>query len=138
MHLLCFNLIVNVHPLLVFLLLILFRIICWERLSRQLFTVLILNAVLTVLVPLPFGVWWGGGCGTRLYLLLIIAFLSTFHSQPNLRAVAVSVPDHCLSFYLKSGPGMGRRKRSPSAEGTRREEHEREVYPSRKGGSGKS
>ena len=31
--------------------------ICWERLSRQLFTVLILNAVLAVLVP--FGVW---GC----------------------------------------------------------------------------
>ena len=31
--------------------------ICWERLSRQLFTVLILNAVLVVLVP--FGVWGG-------------------------------------------------------------------------------
>ena len=31
--------------------------ICWERLSRQLFTVLILNAVLDVLVPPPFGVF---------------------------------------------------------------------------------
>ena len=31
--------------------------ICWERLSRQLFTVLNLNAVLVVLAP--FGVWGG-------------------------------------------------------------------------------
>ena len=33
--------------------------ICWEILSRQLFTVLILNAILGVLVPLPFGVRGG-------------------------------------------------------------------------------
>ena len=97
--------------------------ICWERLSRQLFTVLILNAVLVVLVP--FGVW--GGIWNSI----------------------VSAPDHCLFVYfsqstqaqgrrrlLKSGPAMGRRKRSPSAEGTRRGEHERGVSPSRKGGSG--
>ena len=90
--------------------------ICWEGLSRQLFTVLILNAVLVVLVPLPFGVWSG-----------------------MWNSIA-SVPDHCLFVYfsqstqaqgrrrlLKSGPGMRRRKRSPSTEGTRRGEHEREV-----------
>ena len=86
--------------------------ICWERLSRQLFTVLILNAVLVELVPLTFGVL--GGMWNSI----------------------VSAPDHCLFVYfsqstqgqgrrrlLKSGPGMGRRKRSPSAEGTRRGEH---------------
>ena len=33
--------------------------ICWVKSSRQLCTVLILNAVLVVLVPLPFGVWGG-------------------------------------------------------------------------------
>ena len=99
--------------------------ICWERLSRQLFTVLILNAVLVVLVPLPFGAWGG--------------MWNSF----------VSAPDHCLFVYfsqsaqaqghrrlLKSGPAMGRRKRSPSADSTRREEHERVVFPYRKGGLG--
>ena len=99
--------------------------ICWERLSRHLFTVLILDAVLVVFVPLPFGVWGGMWNST------------------------VSAPDHCLFIYfsqstqaqsrrrlLKSGPAMGRRKRSPSAEGTRRREHERGVFPSRKVGSG--
>ena len=60
--------------------------ICWERLSRQLFTVLFFNAVLVVLVPLSFCVW--AGCGNRLYRLLIIVFLSTFHSQPKIRAAA--------------------------------------------------
>ena len=50
--------------------------ICWERLSRQLFTVLILNAVLVVLVPLPFGVW--GGMWNSI----------------------VSAPDHCLFVYF--------------------------------------
>ena len=90
--------------------------ICWERLSRQVFTVLILNAVLVVLVP--FGVW--GGMWNSI----------------------VSAPDHCLLVYfsqsthaqdrrqlLKSDPAMGRRKRSPSAEGTRRGEHERGFPP---------
>ena len=89
--------------------------ICWERLSRQLFTILNLDAVLVVLAPLPFGVCGGMWNST------------------------VSAPDHCLFVYfsqsteaqggrrlLKSGPGMGRRKRSPSAEGTRRGEHVRE------------
>ena len=101
--------------------------ICWERFSRQLFTVLILNAVLVVLVP--FGVL--GGMWNSI----------------------VSAPDHCLLVYfsqstqaqgrrrlLQSDLAMGRRMRSPSAEGTRCGEHEmgraREgVYPSRKGGS---
>ena len=82
--------------------------ICWERLSRQLFTVLILNAILVVLVP--FGVWGG------------------------MWKTIVPAPDHCFLVYfsqptqaqgrrrfLKSDPAMGRRKRSPSAEGTRRE-----------------
>ena len=50
--------------------------ICWERLSRQRFTVLILNAVLVVLVPLPFGVW--GGMWNSL----------------------VSAPDHCLFVHF--------------------------------------
>ena len=97
--------------------------ICWERLSRQLFTILILNAVLVVLVP--FGV-----CG-GMWNSIVLA------------------PDHCLFVYfsqstqaqgrhrlLKSGPAMRRRKRSPSAEGMRRGEHERWVSPSCKGGSG--
>ena len=88
--------------------------ICWERLSRQLFTVLILNAVLVVLVP--FGVW--GGVWNSI----------------------VSAPDNSFFVYfshstraqgrrrlLKSGPAIGRRKRPPSAEGTRREEHKRGV-----------
>ena len=86
--------------------------ICWEKLSRQLFTVLILNAILVALVP--FGVWSG------------------------IWKSIVSAPDHCLFVYfsqstkaqgrrrrLKSGPAMGSRKRSSSAEGTRRGEHER-------------
>ena len=30
---------------------------------------------------------FGAGCGTRMYRLLITAFLSTFHSQPKLMAV---------------------------------------------------
>ena len=85
--------------------------IYWERLSRQLFTVLILNAVLVV--PLPFGVWGG------------------------MWKSVVSAPDHCLFVYfsqstqaqgrrwlLKSCPAMGRRKRSPKVEGTRQGEHE--------------
>ena len=72
--------------------------ICWERLSRQLFTVLILNAALVVLAPLPFGV--SGGMWNSI----------------------VSAPDHCLFVYfsqsiqaqgrrrlLKSGAAMGRR-----------------------------
>ena len=87
--------------------------ISWKRLSRQLFTVLILNAVLVVLVPLPFGVWDG-----------------MWNS-------IVWAPDHCLFVYfsqstkaqgrrrlLKCGPVMGRRKQSASAEGTRWGEHE--------------
>ena len=88
--------------------------ICWERLSRQLFTVLILDAFLVVLVPLPFG----PGCGTRLYRLLITAFLVCF-SQ--------SIQAQGRRRLLKTGPAMGRRKRG---------EHEREVFPSRKEGSG--
>ena len=84
--------------------------IYWVRLSHQLFTVLILNAVLVVLVPFPFGVL--GGMWNSI----------------------LSAPDHCLFVYfsqstqaqcrrrlLKNGPAMGRRKRSSSAEGTRRE-----------------
>ena len=99
--------------------------ICWERLPRQLFTVLILNAVMVVLVPLPFGVW--GGMWNSI----------------------VSAPYHCLFVYfspsteaqgrrrlLKSGSAMGRRRHSPSAEGTRSGEHERVVSLSRKGGPG--
>ena len=90
--------------------------ICWKRLSRQLFTVLILNAVLVVLVP--FGVWGG------------------------MWNLIVSAPDHCLFVYvshsiqaqglrrlLKSGPAMGRRKRSPITECTRWGEHEKGVSP---------
>ena len=50
--------------------------ICWEILSRQIFTVLILNAALVVLVPLPFGVW--GGMWNSI----------------------VSAPDHCLFVYF--------------------------------------
>ena len=61
----------------------------------------------------------------------------------------VSASDHCLFVYfsqstqaqgrrrlLKSGPAMGRRKCSPSAEGNRRGEREMKVSPSRKGSSG--
>ena len=60
--------------------------ICWEILSRQLFIVLILNAVLVVLVPLPFGVW--GGMWNSI----------------------VSVPDHCLFVYFsQSTQAQGRR-----------------------------
>ena len=78
-----------------------------------------------MLVPLPFDVW--GGMWSSI----------------------VSAPDHCLFVYfsqstqaqgrrrlLKSGPAIGRRKHSPSAEGTRRGEHGRGIAPSRKGGSG--
>ena len=79
--------------------------ICGERLSRQLFTVLILNAVLVVLVP--FGVW-GGIWNSIVSLLIIVFFVYFFTVNPS-------------SGLLKSGPSMGRRKRSPSAEGTRRE-----------------
>ena len=99
--------------------------ICWERLSRELFTVPILNADLVVLVPLPFGVWG------RMWNSI------------------VSAPDHCLFVYfsqlaqaqgrrrlLKSGPVIGRRTRSLSSEGTRWGEHERGFSPSRKWGSG--
>ena len=90
--------------------------ICWERLSRQLFTVLIL------VVLVPFDVWG------RMWNLI------------------VSAPVHCLFVYfshstqaqgrcqlLKSGLAMGRLKHSLSAEGTRRGEHERGVFPSRNG-----
>ena len=58
--------------------------VCWERLSLQLFTVLILNAVLVVLVP--FGVW--GRMLNSIVLAPDHCLLSTFHSQPKLRAVA--------------------------------------------------
>ena len=75
--------------------------ICWERLSRQLFTVLILNAVLVVLVP--FGVW-GGMWNSMFY------FSQSTHAQGRRQ-------------LLKSDLAMGSRKRSPSAEGTRRGEH---------------
>ena len=96
---------------------------CWERirLFRLLFTVLILNTVLVVLVPLPFGIW--GGMWNSIGRLLIIAFLSTFQS----------IQAQGRRRLLKSGPAMGRRKRSPSAEGTRRGEHEKGASPSRKG-----
>ena len=88
--------------------------ICWEGLSRQLFSVLILNAVLAVLVPF---IVWGG-----------------------IWNWIVSAPGHCLFVYfshsiqaqgrrrlLKSGLAIGHRKPSPSAFGTRRGEHERWV-----------
>ena len=108
------------------LLLILFRIVLWPSVGkRQIYTVLILDAVLVVLVPLPFGVW--GGMWNSI----------------------VSAPDHCLfvSFsqstqaqgrrrLWKSGPAIGRRKLSLSAEGTTRGEHEIGVFHSRKGGGG--
>ena len=58
---------------------------------------------------------FGAGYGTRLYRLLIIAFLSTFQSTQA----------RGRRRLLKCGPAMGRRKRSPSAEGTRRGNHER-------------
>ena len=81
--------------------------ICWERLSHQLFTVLILNAVLVVLVSI--GVW--GGMWNSI----------------------VSAPDHCLFVYFShSIQAQGRRrllKSGPSAEGTGRGEHERGVPP---------
>ena len=90
--------------------------ICWEKLSRQLFTVLILNAVLFVLVL--FGVWSG------------------------MWNPIVSAPDHCLLVYfsqstqaqgrrwlLKSGPAIGHRKRSLSAKGTSGESARGEFPP---------
>ena len=55
--------------------------ICWERLFHQLFTVLILNAVLIVLVP--FDVW--GGMWNSI----------------------VSAPDHCLLVYFSVNPSSG-------------------------------
>ena len=80
---------------------------------------------MVVLVPLSFGVW--GGMWNSI----------------------VSAPDHCLFVYfsqstqaqgrrrlLKSGLGMGRRKPSPSAQVTRREEHEKEVSHFREAGGG--
>ena len=87
--------------------------ICWERLSCQLFTVLILNAVLVVLVP--FDVW--GGIWDSI----------------------VSAPDHCLFVYFsQSTQAQGRRRLlkkwsghgKPKAEGTRRGDRERGVSPS--------
>ena len=58
--------------------------ICWERLTRQLFTNRILNAVLVVLVP--FGV--RGGMWNSI----------------------VSAPDHCLFVYFsQSTQAQGRR-----------------------------
>ena len=93
--------------------------ICCERMSRQLFTALILYSVFVVLVPLPFGIWGG------MWNSIVLA------------------PDHCLFVYLlqstpSSGPspafetwsGPGCHKRSSSVEVTRRGEHEREVSPS--------
>ena len=62
----------------------------------------------------------GAGCGTRLYRLLIIAFFVYFSH---------STQSQGRRRLLKSGPAMGRRKRSPSAEGTRRREHERGFPP---------
>ena len=80
---------------------------------------------MVVLVPLSFGVWG------RMWNSI------------------VSAPDHCLFVYfsqstqaqgrrrlLKSGPGMGRRKPSSSAQGTRRGEHEKEVSHFREAGVG--
>ena len=99
--------------------------ICWERLSRQLFTVLILNAVLVVLVPLPFGVW--GGMWNSIVLAPYLVFCLLFTVSPS------SGPSPQL---LKSGPAMGLRKCSLSAEGTRRGEYETGVFSSRKWGSG--
>ena len=63
---------------------------------------------------------FGAGCGTRLYWLLIIALLSTFHSQPKLRAVA-GFWKVVRSWDAKSVP--------PSAEGTRRGVHKRGFSP---------
>ena len=59
----------------------------------------------------------------RLYRLLIIAFLSTLKSTQA----------QGRSRLLKKGSAMGRRKRSPSAEGTRQGEHERGFLPLVKG-----
>ena len=74
--------------------------------------------------------------------------LSPFGVWGDMWSSIVSAPGHCLFVYfsqsiqaqgrrrlLKSGPAMRRRRRSPSAEGTRRGERERAVSPSRKGGS---
>ena len=59
--------------------------ICWERirLFRQLFTALISNAVLVVLVPLQFGVWGG------------------IWNSP------VLAPDHCLFVHFSVNPSSG-------------------------------
>ena len=61
--------------------LILFRIVLWPSVGKncQLFTVLILDAVLVVLVPLPFGVW--GGMWNSVISAPDHCLLSTFHSE---------------------------------------------------------
>ena len=111
------------------LLFILFRIVLWPSVGKDCpsaFHCSNFKCRLGCACPSPVWCFWAG-CRTRLYRLQIIAFLSTFHSQPKLRA---------RRRRFKSGPAMGHRKRSPSAEGTRRREHERRVFSSRKGGSG--
>ena len=100
-------------------------VICWERLSRQLFTVPILNAVLVVLVPLPFGVW---GRTQNSILSAPDHCLFVYFSQSNLVDWVVK-PQHKQKPSSRPSPafekwsGHETRKRSPSAEGTRLREH---------------
>ena len=82
--------------------LILFRIVLWpsvgKELSHWLFHLYCLNfkCFLVVLVPFPFDVWVG--CGTQLYWLLIITFLSTFQStQASLTDVLYT---QFIAYYL--------------------------------------
>ena len=88
--------------------------ICWARLSRQLFTVLILNAVLVVLVPLSFGVWSG-----------------IWNSN-------VSAPDHCLYVFTVNPSSVpspafekwsGHGKAFPECRRHETGKHERVVFP---------
>ena len=81
--------------------------IYWERLTRQLFTVLILDAVLVVLVPFGFGDSMWNSMVSVPNNFLFVYFAHSTQAQGRRR-------------LLKSGQAMGRRKRSPSAEGTRR------------------
>ena len=128
---LCFILIVNVHLLLVFfdLLLILFRKVLWPSAGKDFPSAFPCSNFQCRL-----------GCACPSLVLYLGGMWKSI----------VSAPDHCLFVYfsqstqaqghrqlLKSGPGMGHRKRSPSAEGTGRGEHDREVSDSRKRGSGK-
>ena len=94
------------------LLLILFRIVLWPSVGK--YCPLILNADLVVLVLTH--LVFGAGCGTLLYRLLIIAFFVYFLQPTQAQG---------RRQLLKSGPAMGRRKRSPSAKSTRRGQHER-------------